>query len=698
MKRALLGAAVLAAALLLVAGAGATTPPQATGVTAAGAFSHPVPNPANPGSAQLCGASGQPTCASIGYPMPPSVQVRWGSPGSSNGESGLGFGSLAPPSVGVGQNFVVGSLSHFNWPVFGALSSVDLTVTLDAQTADGPIHFSLPFTLGIDETPNGTTAASCNPAYQPIVTPCPDAIKLPPGGGTFVSQTLNTHTYTLTVVGFTTSQTDLSHPASLLITQEGQVTQGFLVANLSRSNAAPVAHDDTATATSGGSSGPIDVLANDSDADGDMFAPTVSTPPAHGTATVNADGTITYVADANFAGVDHFAYTDSDGIDTSAPADVAVTVTDTTKPAITVPSGGATAEATGPAGAAVTYDVSATDNVDASVTVHCVPPSGSTFPVGTTTVHCTAADAAGNTAEATFDVTVADTTAPALSGVPSDATVEATGPGGAPVTYAPPTATDLVDGAVAVDCLPASGSTFHLGANTVTCTATDHAGNTATGTFTITVQDTTKPTLDLPADMTVFSSGGTAVAVTYTATATDLVDGSVSVTCTPASGSRFDVGTATVQCDATDAAGNTAHGSFTVTVVPNRPPVCTDVRALGAANLWPANHKLVLITLAGASDPDGNSFTYRIDGVTQDEPLTGGGTGGTAFDAQHASGGSVYLRAERAGSGDGRVYTIAYTVTDQYGLSCSSTIDVKVPHDAAHDAVKSAGSYNSFGG
>jgi VCBS repeat-containing protein len=397
MKRALLGAAVLTAALLLVAGAGATTPPQATSVTATGAFSNAVVSPTNPGPFQLCGGPGQPTCASIGFPAPPSVQVRWGNPGSSSGPSGLGFGSSAPASVGLSQNFVVGSLSHFNWPVFGALTSVDLTVKLDAQTADGPIHFTLPFTLGIDETPNGTAPADCNPAYQPILTLCPDAIKLPSGGATFDSHTLNTHTYTLTVVGFTTSPTDLSHPASLLVTQEGQVTQGYLVVNLSRSNAAPVAQDDTATADSGGSSGPIAVLANDSDADGDAFAPAIATAPAHGTATVNPDGTITYTADSNFAGVDHFTYTDSDGIDTSAPADVAVTVTDATGPTITVPSGGAGGEATGPDGAAVTYDVSGSDNVDGSVAVDCVPPSGSTFPVGTTTVHCTATDAAGNT-------------------------------------------------------------------------------------------------------------------------------------------------------------------------------------------------------------------------------------------------------------------------------------------------------------
>src|SRR5262249_2481263 len=56
--------------------------------------------------------------------------------------------------------------------------------------------------------------------------------------------------------------------------------------------------------------------------------------------------------------------------------------------------------------------------------------------------------------------------------------------------------------------------------------------------------------------------------VTFTATATDNVDGTDPVTCTPASGSTFPVGTTTVNCTATDAAGNYSSGSFKVTVNP----------------------------------------------------------------------------------------------------------------------------------
>ncbi len=55
------------------------------------------------------------------------------------------------------------------------------------------------------------------------------------------------------------------------------------------------------------------------------------------------------------------------------------------------------------------------------------------------------------------------------------------------MTYTPPTGTDEQGGAATVACLPASGSTFPVGTTTVTCTATDAVGHTATGTFSVIV-------------------------------------------------------------------------------------------------------------------------------------------------------------------------------------------------------------------
>jgi hypothetical protein len=176
--------------------------------------------------------------------------------------------------------------------------------------------------------------------------------------------------------------------------------------------------------------------------------------------------------------------TDSGGLSASGSFDV--TVLDTTAPVLALP-GTITAEATGPGGAAVTYPASASDVVDGPVAVTCTPASGDTFPLGTTLVGCSAADAAGNPTSGSFTVTVVDTTGPTLSGVPANISVTTTSPSGTAVSWTLPTASDAVDPDPSVVCAPASGSTFPVGTTSVTCTATDATGNSASAGFTVTV-------------------------------------------------------------------------------------------------------------------------------------------------------------------------------------------------------------------
>ncbi len=260
----------------------------------------------------------------------------------------------------------------------------------------------------------------------------------------------------------------------------------------------------------------------------------------------------------------------SDGAGNQATGSFAIYVVDTTGPAITVPDD-ITAEASGPDGAAVTYEVSASDLVSGAATATCTPASGSTFPLGTTTVACTADDAVGNEGLASFDVVVEDTTAPVVT-VPADMIEEATGPDGADVGYAA-SATDLVDGAVAVTCVPSPGSTFGLGATLVECAATDAARNRGAATFQILVRDTTAPELTVPAHITAQATGPAGAAVDFAATATDLVDGAVTPDCSPGSGSTFALGTHTVKCTAADQRGNASSDSFTVTVEDTTKPI-----------------------------------------------------------------------------------------------------------------------------
>ncbi len=90
-------------------------------------------------------------------------------------------------------------------------------------------------------------------------------------------------------------------------------------------NDAPVANDDAAT-TAEDTNATIDVLGNDTDVDGDSLNASIGTQPAHGTATLNANGTITYQPNANYNGADSFTYSASDGT-LSSTATVRVTVT-----------------------------------------------------------------------------------------------------------------------------------------------------------------------------------------------------------------------------------------------------------------------------------------------------------------------------------------------------------------------------------
>ena len=681
--RAFFALLAVAAAIVAVPAATGTTPPPATALAVVGSFSNVSGGAA---AISFCGQISSPAC-------PPgsgaATQVRFGTPASAGQQSGLGFTPTSVTSVPLSTNFVVGTLKHFNFPIYNGASSVRLTVTLNADTADGHIAFNLPFTIGIDETEN---IPPCT--YSPVVVDCPDALHLPPGGVSASQAVGSLHTYTLTVLGFTANAADTT-PQSQLVTQEQSENTGYLVASLSRNNTAPTAGDDSAAAVSGGST-TVPVLANDADADSDPLTPVVDTPPAHGTATVNTDGTVTYTANLGFAGTDTFTYRASDGFTSSAPATVTIHVADTTGPTLSLPAD-ITKEATSAAGANVTYDATASDNVDGSLPPACTPPSGSTFPIGTTQVDCSATDAAGNTTTGSFHVTVSDTTAPTLSAVPSSITTEASGPGGSIVTYTPPTASDAVDASPTVTCVPPSGSTFALGTQTVSCTAKDATGNeSAPQTFTVTVSDTTAPTLTVPASFEIFSPDPAGMAVTFTATATDAVDPNPTVTCTPPSGSSFAPGATTVSCTAADASGNTSTAkTFTVTVVTNHAPACANVRAT-APTLWPPNHQFERIGFAGATDPDGDSLTYAVTGVRQDEALLGEGSGNFAPDARR-TGGALELRSERAGQGDGRVYTVSLSVSDGRGGSCTATAAVTVRHDQAHAAVKSAPSYDSFG-
>jgi HYR domain len=360
---------------------------------------------------------------------------------------------------------------------------------------------------------------------------------------------------------------------------------------------------------------------------------------------------------------------DTHANETSATFRVSVNVT---PPSLDLPANITVNGSGNPAAAVVNYTVT----TDAGASVGCSPPSGSTF-FGVTTVNCTATNAGGGVTTGSFTVTVlgGDTTPPVLT-LPSDKVVEATGPSGATVTFTA-TAIDAVDGPVPVVCTPPSGSVFPLGVTTVHCSASDASGNTATGTFKIAVVDTTPPSLTLPSDIVAEATSAAGAVVTYTATAFDLVDGSVSVVCTPISGSTFPLGTTSVGCSATDAHGNTATGAFNIIVVDTTPPTITS-SSVSPATLWPPDHKMVDVTVSvTAVDLVDPAPVIQIVSVSSDQPINGTGDGDTSPDWIITGPLTLQLRAERA-SGTTRTYTITFTATDFSGNVATGTVKVTV--------------------
>ena len=88
----------------------------------------------------------------------------------------------------------------------------------------------------------------------------------------------------------------------------------------------PVANADTAT-TNQETPVTINVLANDTDADGDSLTAVIASPPTNGTVFINADQTIQYTPALGFSGLDSFTYVADDGADQSTAATVTITVT-----------------------------------------------------------------------------------------------------------------------------------------------------------------------------------------------------------------------------------------------------------------------------------------------------------------------------------------------------------------------------------
>jgi alpha-tubulin suppressor-like RCC1 family protein len=234
------------------------------------------------------------------------------------------------------------------------------------------------------------------------------------------------------------------------------------------------------------------------------------------TVTVTSDGTVTPSIPAG-------DYADLAGNPNAVAAGSTIEI-DTTGPTIDGPAAGSTVRVNTDPGrpyATVTFNVTATDPASSEpannqgvnrirndrqmvpaetteVEPTCAPVSGSQFPIGSTEVTCTATDAVDNATTLRFQVEVTDNEAPVISSTPNISATIPPGAGTVVVSYPPPTATDNSGASIIVTCNPPPGASHAVGTKTLTCSAVDPAGNTASSTFQLIVVASPPPVGELP--------------------------------------------------------------------------------------------------------------------------------------------------------------------------------------------------------
>jgi len=260
------------------------------------------------------------------------------------------------------------------------------------------------------------------------------------------------------------------------------------------------------------------------------------------------------------------AWTATDNHGNITTAYQTITVVDTTSPIIISPQD-ITSEATDPTMNYIELgELVASDSVGIESIINDKPI---TFPFGSTTVTWTVTDTSGNISQATQVVTLVDTTLPEIF-APTDIVAEATGLSSTMVELGEATAHDIM-GIASVTEHPSRF--FVLGETTITWTATDTSGNSASATQTVTIVDTTSPSITAPDSVTAeATSADSNIVVLGNPVSSDLVD-------TPSISNDapdvFPLGETTITWTATDTSGNSASAIQTVTVVDNTSPELT---------------------------------------------------------------------------------------------------------------------------
>ena len=137
-------------------------------------------------------------------------------------------------------------------------------------------------------------------------------------------------------------------------------------------------------------------------------------------------------------------------------------------------------------------------------------------------------------------------------------------------------------------------------------------------------------------------------------------------------------GQTTVSYYATDNAGNIETAKTLTVQLDKTPPSIAGMPNAGC-EIWPPNHKLVIVATAAATDGLSGPASFNAD-VTSSEPASPGQSdiaiSGSGLDPR-----TISLRAERLADGPGRTYTLSASATDRAGNTASVVATCVVPHD-----------------